>query len=414
MKKILIMNAVPSNRGNYALIITTKEIIKNFVYDAKICLSGPDKIKTSQLIIERHISHRLYLEKPHTILIGFLYLVKCIYIRLISNFMNVSISKNSRLYYCYNSDIVVNSGGDHLSGEYGLNPLGTFLNISYALALKKPVVLFGESLGYYKNPIIKKIANYILNKTRLILVRENLSKEYLLKNNIKNPDIYVTADPAFYLSPVRESKVIHILNKENIKLEKNPVIGINPSGLINKFENKLDLEKDLNLILAKVSDFLIKELNASILLIPHVYTSTDDDRSSISLIYEKVENKENVSMIKGEYSPQELKGVIGLCDLFIGARMHAMIAATSMMVPTVGIAYSHKTHGIIGDMLGQEKYILDINQINFEDLIYLIIDAWNNRDTIKSDLEHKIPLVKERALMNGKLVKDLMDSLKIS
>ena len=91
--------------------------------------------------------------------------------------------------------------------------------------------------------------------------------------------------------------------------------------------------------------------------------------------------------------------------------MHATIASTSMHVPTVAIAYSDKTHGIIGKMLGQDKCIIDIKELNYESLISKINDACENREKIKKELEVKIPMVKERAMLNGKLVKELLDSL---
>lgn len=39
--------------------------------------------------------------------------------------------------------------------------------------------------------------------------------------------------------------------------------------------------------------------------------------------------------------------------------MHATISSTSMLVPTIAIAYSHKIPGVIGEVLGNE-YIIDI------------------------------------------------------
>ena len=91
--------------------------------------------------------------------------------------------------------------------------------------------------------------------------------------------------------------------------------------------------------------------------------------------------------------------------------MHATVASTSMLVPTVGIAYSHKMHGIIGKILGQEIYVLDIQDLTYETLLSKIKDAWENREKIRKALELKIPAVKEKAMLNGKLVKELVDSL---
>jgi len=55
----------------------------------------------------------------------------------------------------------------------------------------------------------------------------------------------------------------------------------------------------------------------------------------------------DIQMIKGEYSSEELKGIISCFDLFIGARMHSVIAALSMSVPALAIAYIPKSRAIM-------------------------------------------------------------------
>ena len=413
MTKILILNVGWSNKGNRALVDSTIETIKKFVPATEFNLMGHDTVNHNGFQIKKPVG-RLSIRRPHNTIMSLVYLFKCGYISIIRRFnVHIPISKNSRLFDYYDSDIVINSGGDHLSGEYGIGTLGSFINISYAILLGKPVILYGESLGYFENPVLNSIAKSVFNRTKLILIREELSKRYLDNNNITMPKICVTADPAFLLNAVQESHVFKILYKEGINEVQTPVIGINPSGLISRFSGKghQKAEEEFASIIAKVIDNLAENLKATIIMIPHVYTPTNDDRIAINTIFREVENKSKVKIIKNEYTPQELKGIIGQCDLFIGARMHATIASTSMLVPTVGIAYSHKMYGIIGEMLGQEKYILDIKELDYESLISTINDAWGNREKIKKELEVKIPVVKERAMLNGKLVKELLDSL---
>lgn len=417
MTKILILNVGGSNKGNLALIYSSIETIKRFIPDAEFNLMGPDKLDHNELRIKKLVGTGISIRKPHYTIISLLYLFKCVCIYIFKRFgMHIPISKNSRLFDYCDSDIVINSGGDSLSGEGGIGCLGSFINIIYAILLNKPVVLCGESLGYFRNPIFNSIAKFVLNRTTLILVREKLSKKYLDDNGITNPKIYVTADLAFLLNAVPQSRVFEILSNEGIDAIQKPLIGINPSGLISRFSGKghQKAEEEFASILAKVVDNLVENLNATIIMIPHVYTSNIDDRIAINRIFREVKNKPKVKIIKNEYTPQELKGIIGQCDLFIGARMHATIASTSMLVPTVGIAYSHKMHGIIGEMLGQENYVLDIKELNYENLISIIHDAWENREVIKKELEMKIPMVKEKAMLNGELVKELLDSLKTS
>lgn len=417
MTKILLLGlAGPRNKGTLALLYSIMETIKRFDSDVEFVLSnstGADMCDyTADLKEDKQIC--MLRKNPKSILLSLVYLFKCIFINMLGRFHRyITISKNSRLFEYHDSDMVLNGGGDNMSGGSGFATLNPFISLLYAILLNKPIVLYGESLGYYTNPILDSIAKFIFNRTRLILVREELSKKWLDGNDINRPKICVTADPAFLLNPVPQSRVSEILSDEGVNDIPKPLIGINPSGLISRFRGEgQKAEKDIASIMAKVIDNLVENLDATIIIIPHVYTPNVDDRIAINSIFREVKNKSKVKTIKNEYTPQELKGIIGLCDLFIGARMHATIAATSMLVPTVGIAYSHKMHGIIGEMLGQEKYVIDIKELSYESLISKINDAWENREKIRKELEVKIPMVKEKAMLNGKLVKDLLDSLK--
>lgn len=417
MIKILILNVGCSNKGTFALVISTMNTIRNFVPGAQFSLMGSKKIDNNNVRIKKSVYSGLNKRRPHDAVISILCLFKCACINIFNRFgVHIPVTKNSRLFDYYDCDIIINSGGDHLSGEAGFSASGNFLNILYAILLDKPIVLYGESLGYFKNSLLNFTLKIILNRTRLILVREELSAKYLSNNDIINPRIFFTADPAFLLDPAPKSYILDILSKEGINEIQTPLIGINPSGLIKEFirmGHKIN-DKIYYSILAKVIDSLIDNLNATIIMIPHVYSEGTDDRVAISNISNMVKNISSVKTIKNEYTPQELKGIIGLCDLFIGARMHATIASTSMFVPTVGIAYSHKMHGIIGKMLGQEKYVVNIDELEYETLVSKINDAWENREMIKRELEIKIPEIKNKAMLNGKYVKDLLDSLENS
>jgi colanic acid/amylovoran biosynthesis protein len=414
MIKILVLNVGKSNKGNCALVSSTVRTISNYIPNVQFQFIGPDTIHSNEFNIERWPGI-ISIRKPYETIISFLYLLECIYINFSYKLnINVSPSKKWKLINFYNSDIIINSGGDTISGEGGISTLTPLLNILYATLLHKPVVLYGESLGYFKNKPINIIAKFVLNKTSLIILRENLSRKYLLDNNIINPKIYVTSDPAFLLDPAPQSVVSEIFKKEGIREseENRPLIGINPSGLISRFLENTEQtgQQKIENTMSKVVDNLIENLDANILMVPHVYTSGSDDRLSIKNILKDVKHKSNVYIVENEYTAQELKGIIGRCDLFIGMRMHSTIASTSMLVPTVGIAYSHKMHGIIGNMLGQNKYIVDINNFGYDQLISTIYECWDNRDIIKKELEIKIPQVKEKALFNGELVKELLSN----
>lgn len=404
MTKILVLHAGFSNKGSQALVLSSIETIKKYIPDAEFTLMGRET-NQNEMPIKQQLAFNV-LKNPY----AWWYLLQSSIVCLSKKIgIDVSISKNSKLYDYYAADVVINSGGDHLSGEkFGLSSL---LNISYAILLDKPVFLYGESLGYYKNPAFNFIAKSIFNRTKVITVREKLSKKYLDDQGVAKPKVYLTADSAFNLTPAPKDNVLDILSKEKIDGIKRPIIGINASGLISKYKTNGSSEEDIIVMFAEVIDAVSKNLGANVILIPHVYSKSVNDTTELNAIYNQIRDKSRTYMIKAEYSASELKGIIGLCDLFIGARMHSTIASTSMLVPTVGIAYSHKMHGVIGDMVGQEKYIIDVDELDYDKLFSTINEAWESRDKIRYELETKIPHIKEKAMLNGKYVKELVDSL---
>src|SRR5687768_14293913 len=68
--------------------------------------------------------------------------------------------------------------------------------------------------------------------------------------------------------------------------------------------------------------------------------------------------RSRVHLVTDEYDQHEIKGIIGMCDFFIGARMHACIAALSQGIPTVAVAYSRKFAGVF-ETVGAENWVID-------------------------------------------------------
>lgn len=111
MTKILILNVGWSNKGNRALVESTIETIKTFVPATEFNLMGPDKVNHNGFQIKKQVGG-LSIRKPHYTIMSLLYLFKCGCINILKRFnVHIPISKNSRLFDYYDSDIVVNSGG---------------------------------------------------------------------------------------------------------------------------------------------------------------------------------------------------------------------------------------------------------------------------------------------------------------
>ena len=416
MAKILIINTNCSmNKGSAAQVISTCETLRALISDLEITLisgyplldfklckihnikvvssiwrQGPKRSKRILFYIHRLIFRPLF---------GVLW---AILFRIGLNPVSI---KDPIIQEYASADMIVDLSGDSFSDGKGGFSIDIDSALLLAMSLKKPIVIYSQSIGTFRG-VTTPLARYCLNRVDLIIVREEITKKYLEKIGVTKY-IYLTADCAFLLEPASNKSIEHILLKENVAVTKNPLVGISANAMLDDKENNYANS------MAQLIDYIIEKLNAQVIFVPHVVgiNGRGDDRVMGEKIYKRTKNKENINLIKGDYSPEELKGIIGLCDMFIGGRMHANIAAISSCVPTMATAWSHKYYGIMR-AVGQEKYVCDFKTMNFEELKLKIDDLWENKEKMREELKAKVEDQKRLAWYSGELVRDLLNRKK--
>jgi colanic acid/amylovoran biosynthesis protein len=311
---------------------------------------------------------------------------------------------------------------DAIIGVYGdaftwKNPLQSFnilnkLYLDFIIKLlminlaRKPLVIFPSSLGPFKRRFDRFFIRVFLNRAKVIMVREPISRNNLLEIGVDTARIYEAPDVAFILPSTASEQSKQLLESKNQCL----IVGINVSQLLT-FENKAYLD-----LMVKVADYLSTDIGATVVLIPHEIFLTQlneiplhsdkiggDDIVAVKKVYEKVKNKHKMIAITNEVEGDIIKGIIGQCDLFIGARTHSIIAALSMGVPTIGIAYSQKTPGIMR-MVGLEKYVCNFSTLTIEELVLKINDMLSKRNDVRRDLLAEAETLKKKVWEMGDFV----------
>jgi polysaccharide pyruvyl transferase WcaK-like protein len=319
--------------------------------------------------------------------------------------------------YCKSDIIIVGLNGTFTT-MYGLGGFAiNFYSIALAKILKKPVVIYAASIEPFKNKFWEILERYIINKVDLITLREEGSYKHLQKIGVTKPPMHVTTDLAFLLQSASPERVKEIMLIEGINKNDEPLIGMTVSQGVSRWafpELKNPKERYTKYVdvMAKVVDYLVDKLSATIVFVPHSIAPYGEDRDVGKDIYEKVKNKHKVKVITNDYTSTEIKGIISQCDLVVGARTHSVILATSMCIPSILLSGSIHKPGIISEILGQKEWVYN-EKLDYNTLISKINKLWSNRDEIKEELKPKVENMKERALYNGILVKELIDSLKI-
>jgi colanic acid/amylovoran biosynthesis protein len=124
-----------------------------------------------------------------------------------------------------------------------------------------------------------------------------------------------------------------------------------------------------------------------------------------SRVLSAMQRADHGRIVGGDYTGAELKAFIGTCRYFVGSRMHATIAALSQEIPTVTLAYNHKTLGINGEVLGQGDFLIDLRAIRSDELLARCVatfDALVAREAeIRAELRRRLPSIRVGAQQNA-------------
>lgn len=361
------------------------------------------KIKVK--LLNMRFSKRVYL-KNHILVLLFLTLVS----RLLpfKSLRHKIYAQNPLLEEIDQFDLVGSiAGGDSFSDIYGLR---RFLYVSLPqliiILMGKELILLPQTLGPFNKRLPSAIARYIMNKAKTVYSRDKTGLEEMkgfMGNKYSSDKFIFSYDLGFVLDPIKPEKMEleGFLEKQREGALK---IGLNISGLLAiggyTRNNMFGLKVDYTELVHELIDILINKNGANVILIPHVFGENDESDSTIcEKIYNELKEKyrDNLFLVQRRYNQNEIKYIIGLCDFFIGSRMHACIAGLSQHVPAVGIAYSKKFLGVF-QSIGAESLVVDPCKIGKEEIITRIIGALEKREKIKEELERKMPEVKATIL----------------
>lgn len=296
------------------------------------------------------------------------------------------------------SDVVIMSGGDVISLDYGLASLYNWTGVAEnAMAIGKPVGMWAASVGPFKRePRVEKFVANQLRRYAAISVRESATMDYLGGLGIKTEKV---ADPAFTLKPEPfDHAALMPAGAEG-------VIGLNVSPLIRGYRPDEASRRALD---AEIVGF-VRELLASpdsrdfgVLLIPHVGmldgSSENSDHHYMQGLLDRADfDPARVHLAPPTLNAAQLKHLIAQCRFFIGARTHATIAAFSSGVPTVSIAYSVKSKGINQDLFGHLDFVLETPHVTATTLLEHLRRLVAAEAKVRSHLDEAMPKVRQRA-----------------
>jgi colanic acid/amylovoran biosynthesis protein len=305
------------------------------------------------------------------------------------------------------TDLAVGIPGGYLfSSGRGLSLLLVMVSIYLALLAEKPVYLLPQSIGPMRHGWEKWLLRRLLERVRMVMVREPVSLELVEACRVRNPQVKLMPDVAFGLPGAASEDADAWLREQGIDPEdEQPCLGITIVnwGAQNKtFTRQVVYEQAC----AAAARWFVAHTGGRVIFFPQVWgpTADQDDRIPARRVADGLQDiKESIHLVQEPLAMRLLKAVYGKMDIFIGTRMHSNIFALSEAVPVIAIGYQHKTRGIAA-MVGMSDWVIDIQQVDENVLIERLEALWKNRQAVGEQLRKVMPEFIRQSQQAGMMV----------
>ncbi len=296
-----------------------------------------------------------------------------------------------------NADAVVDvSGGDSFTDIYGPARFDQIiLPKLMAIDAEVPLILLPQTFGPFQFKRSRRIARHILKRCTLAIARDVASLDYLrelLGADFEESRHRLGVDLAFGLPSVKPTCGL-----------PPETVGINVSGLLwnqsGEAAEQFGLRCDYRAALLQLVRRMLRNETVKIHLVPHVTPgggSESDLVASKALKEHFCQGLQNrISIEETAKTPSAIKGVIEQTCWFVGARMHATIAALSTATPVSNMAYSRKAAGVF-DCCGAGAQVHDLRELDTRELVDRLINDFKNRHEQAALLKSQLPFVMRR------------------
>lgn len=300
------------------------------------------------------------------------------------------------------------------------------LKMKTAQLLQKKTILYAVTPGPFSDKEENKLAKEVFDRFDLVVIREKVSKDNLIKWGFSIDHVVWAPCPSFLFEANQDYQSKWIESIKNSHKQNRRVVGITFGGF-NMPRGPYDMwprEEEQYQVYVELAEYIVNTLKADIMIFshtngfelpPHFKLKNGRDYMILEQFYNILVNKnsrykEHIQLIDEPLLPCDIKKVIGSLDMLITGRVHASVAATSQCIPTVyveydrRVIYSDKMTGFSA-LLGMEEYVCEPQ--DRESMRGKVTKCFRQLDEVKESLEHVIGTIKKDADAAFDLIKGI-------
>lgn len=234
-------------------------------------------------------------------------------------------------------DVLLSGGGSLLQDTTSTRSILYYLAVMHtARMLGKPVMLYANGIGPVRKTGNRRRTKNAVEKAAVVTLRDNGSAQELRQMGVKRNDLCVTADPVFRLPPSPPERAEELLRRCGLPEGKEFVV-----VSVRSWPDTEEFSRNL----AVLCDHLRRRYGLEVLF---MMMQPSNDRSATERVQSAM--AEQSFLLEGPCSPRDLMGVLGKAKLCLAMRLHTLIFAARMAVPTMGLVYDPKVENYLHEL----------------------------------------------------------------
>lgn len=308
------------------------------------------------------------------------------------------------------ANVVVSCPGNIFAstGKVGLPLVQAAITVGIALLMGKPLYVLPQSVGPLRKRWQRALVGWLYRRARVVMVREPVSLRTAQGLGIQSTRLHLVPDLAYAFPAAPASEIApHLL--EVLSGLPRPLVGVT---VINRLISSVgpDVWDHYEQGMAQGLSRFVGAHGGSVVFFPQVTgpTEREDDRIAARRIRSLLPAHIPVLVLEDQLPPGVLKALYAQADLFVGTRMHSVIFATSVGVPTLCIEYLHKTRGL-AEMMHLDQWRLTIQEITGTRLTEALDALWCTRDEVGEQLLRELPQMRDLVHRASELIRSDYD-----
>ena len=296
-------------------------------------------------------------------------------------------------------DILISGGGSLLQDTTSTKSLLYYTTVmNLAKLFRKKLVMYANGIGPVSREKNRKRVRAAVEKADLITLRDARSAEELQSMGVTDKTLHVTADPVFSYQGAdryRDEEAARNLLKEEGLPDFKRFAGVS----VREWEL---LDPDFTEKIAELCD-TIRQFSG--LEIVFIIMQASKDREISERIREKMKTPSRLVEFDGDID--RILGITGSARFMLCMRLHTLIFAAHMGVPTLGLVYDPKVREYLS-MLGFPS-AGDVENLDLAEAIESVGLMLERIDDCQAGLKGQVETLRIQAEENSRLLDELIE-----